>query len=322
MEPSMPVLLDTSVLSPDLRIDAVHQAFSRATVPTRVRLEVPPGGVRARMQLWQFGAGTVFTSSGSGLRLTRLPQHLSGDPPRLVALAVQDGGAGRLEQAGRVTVVPTGQMMMTDLTSTYDFTWRGDGGSQAYQVDVAELGLPVELVRAAAGRLTASPLYDVVRDHLLHLFRDADRLAADPAAASLGAATTELVRALLVSAADDGRELRAALDGTLLSQVLGYARAHLGEPDLGATRLAVVHHVSVRHLYAECARAGISLEQWLIAERLEAARRVLDRPGPRPPSIAAVAATCGFRDAGHFSRRFRAAYGRSPREWRDRARRR
>jgi AraC-like DNA-binding protein len=316
----MPVLLDTSDLPPDLRVDAVHEAFGRATVPTRVRLEVPPGGVRARMQLAQFGAGQVFTSSGSGLRLTRLPQHLTGDPPRLVAVAVQDRGAGRLVQAGRVTAVPTGAMMLTDLTATYDFTWRGDGGSQAYQVDVAELGLPVEVVRAAAGRLTDSPLYGLVRDHLLHLFRDAERLAADPAAATLGVATTELVRALLVSAADDGRGRRAALEETLLQRVLRYARAHLGEPDLGATRLAAAHHVSVRHLYVQFARAGISLEQWLIAERLEAARRALDRPSASPPGIAAVAAGCGFSDAGHFSRRFRAAYGLSPREWRDRAR--
>jgi AraC-like DNA-binding protein len=318
----MPVLLDTSALPPDLRIDAVHEAFTRATVPTRVRLEVPPGGVRARMQLWQFGAGTVFSSSGSGLRLTRLPHHLTGDPPRLVAIAVQDRGEGLLAQAGRVAAVPTGEMMITDLTSTYDFTWRGDGASQAYQVDVAELGLPVEVVRAAAGRLPASPLYDLVRDHLLRLFRDAERLAADPAAVSLGAATTELVRALLVSAADDGRQRRAALEGTLLARVFRYARDHLGEPDLGAARLAAAHHVSVRHLYAQCARAGISLEQWLITERLDAARRALDRPAGRPPAIAAVAAGCGFTDAGHFARRFRAAYGMSPREWRDRAGRR
>jgi len=318
----MPVLLDTRALPAEQRIEAVHQAFARATVPTRVRLEVPPGGVRAHMQLAQFGAGQVFTSTGSGLRLTRLPHHLDGDPPRLVAIAVQERGTGVLAQAGRVSSVPAGEMMVTDLTSTYDFAWRGDGGSQAYQVDVAELGLPVEVVRAAAGRLPVSPLYDLVRDHLRQLFRDAERLAADPAAAALGAATTELVRALLVSAADDGRERREALEGTLLARVLRHARAHLGEPDLDAARLAAAHHVSVRHLYAQCARAGISLEQWLITQRLEAARRVLARPAQHPPAIAAVAASCGFTDAGHFARRFRAAYGMSPREWRDRAGRR
>jgi AraC-like DNA-binding protein len=318
----MPVLLDTSALPPDQRVEAVREAFTRATVPTRVQLEVPPGGVRARMKLAQFGAGQVFTSTGTGLRLTRLPHHLSGDPPRLVAIAVQARGTGLLSQAGRVALVPAGEMMITDLTSTYDFAWRGDGGSQAYQVDVAELGLPVELVRAAAGRLPVSPLYDLVRDHLRHLFRDAERLAADPAAAQLGVATTELVRALLLSAADDGRERRAALAGTLLDRVLQHARAHLTEPDLDAARLAAVHHVSVRQLYTLCARAGLSLEQWLIAERLEAARRVLARPVPHPPTIAAVAARCGFTDAGHFARRFRAAYGMSPREWREHAARR
>ncbi|HEV7727138.1 MAG TPA: helix-turn-helix domain-containing protein [Modestobacter sp.] len=315
----MAVLLDTAHLAPDQRVDAVHEAFTRATVPTRVRLEAPTGGVRAWMHLWQFGPGTVFTARGSGLRLTRLGQHLRGDPPRLVAVAVHERGAGLLRQGGREERVGAGEMMLTDLTDTYDFAWRGDGGSQAFQVDLAELGLPVEVVRAAAGRLGASPLHGLFRDHLLRLFADTDRLAADPGAPHLGTATVELLRALLVSAAGgDGLPHPALVADSLLGRVLGYARAHLGEADLGPARLAAAHHVSVRHLYAECARAGISLEQWLISQRLEAARRTLDQPsGPRQ-SVAAVAHGWGFTDAGHFSRRFREAYGLTPREWRDR----
>jgi AraC-like DNA-binding protein len=31
--------------------------------------------------------------------------------------------------------------------------------------------------------------------------------------------------------------------------------------------------------------------------------------------IAATARACGFADASHFARRFRGAYGLSPREW-------
>ncbi len=94
-----------------------------------------------------------------------------------------------------------------------------------------------------------------------------------------------------------------------------YVRRHLTEPGLDAERIARAHAVSVRHLYRVCAAAGMSLEQEVIAQRLEAARVRLSSPAGRQRSIAATARACGFADASHFARRFRAAYGLSPREW-------
>jgi AraC-like DNA-binding protein len=57
------------------------------------------------------------------------------------------------------------------------------------------------------------------------------------------------------------------------------------------------------------------LSQWIITARLEGARRELARPGSRPGTVAATAHRWGFADSTHFSRRFRAAYGTSPRNW-------
>lgn len=171
------------------------------------------------------------------------------------------------------------------------------------------------MVRAGAPRLRSSPLHDLVRDHLEGMARAADRLAADPGAAALGSATVELVRALLVSAAGDERLAPAVREETLVTRVLAYARAHLTDPDLDPAGLAAVHNVSLRTLYKAFAQAGLSLEQWLITERLEAARVLLSSPAGRRRPIAAVARSCGFADPSHFARRFRAAYGMSPREW-------
>jgi AraC-like DNA-binding protein len=57
------------------------------------------------------------------------------------------------------------------------------------------------------------------------------------------------------------------------------------------------------------------VRRWLIRERLEGARRTLASATSRNTSIAAVARRWGFTDPGHFAKRFRAAYGLSPREW-------
>ncbi len=65
----------------------------------------------------------------------------------------------------------------------------------------------------------------------------------------------------------------------------------------------------MRRLYLLLSDAGLSLEQWLITERLAKARRILASARYDRLTVAAVAARCGFSSPSHFSRRFRAAYG-------------
>ena len=176
-----------------------------------------------------------------------------------------------------------------------------------------QLGLPADVVRAAGTRLRESPLYELVHDHLVRVVELGDAMSGDPGAAALGTATTELVRALLVSAA--ARPLPEFREPTLATRVLAYTRQHATDPGLTPAAIADAHNVSVRQLYKACAGAGVRLEQWLIEQRLEAARAELVAPSGRRRSIAATARACGFADPSHFTRRFRAAYGMTPREW-------
>ncbi|WP_258056241.1 helix-turn-helix domain-containing protein [Streptomyces sp. Ru62] len=62
--------------------------------------------------------------------------------------------------------------------------------------------------------------------------------------------------------------------------------------------------------------AGLSLEQWLLTERLGKAREMLAAPRYDRLTVAAIATRCGFSSPSHFSRRFQAAYGAAPSEWR------
>jgi len=313
-------LLDTATLAPEHRVDAFRAAFDQASVPCRIEHLGPDSRVHSRMHLWHFGAANLFTTDASGFRLVRTPRHVRRESPPVVALAVQASGVARFRQFDAESVVPPRQLMVNDLTEPYDFSWGDSGGSRAFQIPYDRLALPRDVVRRAAPRLRRSPLHDLVRDHLVQLAADADRLAADAGAAALGTATTELVRALLVSAADEEQLTRQVREETLLTRVLAWSREHLRDPDLGPERVAAVHNVSVRQLYKACAEAGVSLEQWLITERLELARTELGTPLGRRRPIAATAHACGFQDPSHFARRFRAAYGLSPREWQQHSR--
>ncbi len=314
------LLLDTATVPREARVDAFRAAMGEASVPCRIDHEDPVGGVRAHMHLWQFGPANLFTADSTGFRLLRTPRHVRMEGTPVVALAVQARGIGRFTQFETDQVVRSGGLMLSDLTGPYSFSWTGWGGSRAFQVPYEHLGLPVDVVRRAGPQLAASPLYGLVHAHLTRLADRAEELSRDPGAAALGRGTTELVRALLVSAAGDARLRPAVRAETLVTRVLAYAREHLTEPDLTPQRIARAHNVSVRLLYRACADAGLSLEQWIIEQRLEDARGVLGAPTGRRRPIESVARAVGFADPSHFARRFRAAYAMSPRDWQNLAR--
>jgi AraC-like DNA-binding protein len=269
--------------------------------------------VRARAHLWALGRTTLFAGGPSGFRLVGTPRHAHGVGPKAVTLVVRYRGVGPFSRFGADQVVQSGELLLDDPTTPHVWSWTGSGGSCAFQVSYDQLRLSTTVIRAAGPRLRGSPLYELVRDHLVRVAGLADVIAADPGAAALGTATTELVRALLVSAASGpAPELR---EKTLATRVLAYAGQHVTDPGLTPQHIAGAHNVSVRQLYKACANAGVRLEQWLIEQRLEAARAELAAPSGRRRSIAATARACGFADPSHFSRRFRAAYGMTPRDW-------
>jgi AraC-like DNA-binding protein len=72
----------------------------------------------------------------------------------------------------------------------------------------------------------------------------------------------------------------------------------------------------VRQLYKLWSTEETSLNEWVLRERLEAARTELATLGLLHLTIEVIARRCGFSDASHFSRRFRGVYGMTPREWR------
>lgn len=312
------LLLDLDTVAPHERVDAFHHALTNDSVPNRVVHE-ETGRIHARMERWRIGGLDLLQTRNSGFEVHRTERHVRRQRSHpIVSVALQPGGVGRGEVAGRqLTFGPDDILVFHELTPRV-YGWSGDGAGQAMMIDAERLGVPVDMVVKAGLQLRASPMHDLVLHHLRGLWRDPGRLEGDPGAQALAGATTDLVRALLVSSAagEPTPLVRSVMDDTLLTRVLAYAREHLTDRDLTPERIAAEHAISVRRLYLVLGRAGISLEQWLITERLEAARRMLGSARHDGLTVAAVAARCGFASASHFTRRFQAAYGMPPREWR------
>ncbi len=309
------LLFDTTPLPRADRAEAFRTAMQAAPATCRVEPREAPEDVQARIEVWSYGTTALLATDATRFRLVRTARHVARDAAPVVALAFQHRGRGEFHQRGHEQRVEGGDLVLVDTTAPYGFACATGGGARALLVPLDQLGLPVDVVRRATPRLRASPLHDLVRAHLQRIADDAAALSADPGAAALGAATVELVRGLVVSAAGDARLGPAVREDTLVTRVRGYVARHLTDPDLTPAAVAREHGISVRQLYKAFAAAEASLEQEVITVRLEAARTRLTSPAGRRRSIAATARACGFADPSHFARRFRHAYGMSPREW-------
>jgi len=309
------LLLDTEDVPADRRAEAFRNALGDSPVPLAVD-PLPSGGrFRARVEVWQYGRAALLAVESSGYRLQRTPRHVRMESPATVSVLFKTRGRGLFTQFGREHVLRPGTIALADLTTPYSCSSTGTGRSGTFRMPSDQLGLPADLVRRASAALPASPLYALVHRHLRDLADRAEEISGDAGASAFGTATTDLVRALITSAVGDERFDRPAMAETLMARVTAYIGLHLTDPELSAELIARTHHVSVRQLYKTCAAAGLSLEQWIIDQRLESARNVLASPAGRQRSIAATALACGFSDPSHFSRRFRDAFGMSPRDW-------
>ncbi|MFB7510645.1 helix-turn-helix domain-containing protein [Streptomyces broussonetiae] len=102
----------------------------------------------------------------------------------------------------------------------------------------------------------------------------------------------------------------------LLLQIQTFIDRHLADPDLTPQAISRAHHLSLRYLHRVFESEDVTVCRWIQRRRLEECRRTVARRR-NDFTIAAVAHRWGFTSAAHFSRVFRAAYGMSPREWRD-----
>jgi AraC-like DNA-binding protein len=311
-------VFDTAGVPATERADAVSAAMLDVTLSTSL-VHHDPRDVWLRIDHVQLGSVDLTRVSTSGMDTKRTRRQVAGsDQVPTVALSSGVGPSGVIEQDGTETSSAHEALSLVELTRPYRSRIPVGTDGWSVKIPIADLALPDGSIGRARAGLTASPVHAVFAHHLHTLGREARRLHDERSAELLGTATIALARALIASAAGADSQTREAMADTLLLRVQSYVHAHITDPGLSPGRIAASHAVSVRHLYQVFAEAGLSLEQWLIEQRLEGARSELARAGSRQRTIAAVARRWCFPDASHFTRRFREAYGLTPSEWRAR----
>ncbi|MGX1773789.1 helix-turn-helix domain-containing protein [Nocardia brasiliensis] len=310
----MTTVVDTGHFDPRDRREVMQEAI-RASF-TEVHVECPPQDLpgRFRLDLFQFGQLALFRAQGSGCRIVRTTSMIRRSSAPMLLLDVMHDSASHVEQTGTRFQVGADSMFTVDVDLPFSIGWSG-GTASALGVPVESLGLRAETIRSALGVPGPSPLYYLAAQHIAVVSAAAEELHDPVDIAAVSASLVEMVRALVLSAA--GRRDTAALPQQILLARIGeYVRRRLADPQLCPESIARAHGISVRYLFKLHAAAGMSLEQSIITQRLERARAELACRASRHRSITAIAAAQGFRSTSHFGRRFRAAYGMSPSQWR------
>ena len=314
----MAMILDTRHFSPTDRADVVRETIASAVVHVDIDFPADRGPAAVYGSITDLGRVRVCSVQSNATKVERTPKLARDDLEPRIFLAVQMAGSSLIVQNGREAVLRPGDIAFSESTSPYSLLDNEGIRQHFFSIPISGLALPHDTVRQMAA-VTLSPGHPVADLASTYFNRIAARpdIFAQPGADAVGQPSIELVRALITTHLDASALLEEPQHATLRLQVLEFIRARLADPELNAAQIAAAHHISVRHLYHVLGEGGISLGDWIREHRLEECRKALSHPQSRNSSITRIAHQWGFRDPSSFGRSFRAAYGVSPREWRE-----
>lgn len=196
---------------------------------------------------------------------------------------------------------------------------------------MVEHPLPLAYVTLKLPRATLKPLVGGLEDTFMRPVRaeaDAFRLLKSYLATlrTYPDAGSELRRAMVLHICDlialafgatrDVAELagKRGLRAARLEAVKADVVANLTTRDLSVATVALRQRVTPRYIHMLFDGEGMTFSQFVLAERLACARRLLLDPRRAHQSIGAIAYASGFGDLSHFNHAFRRRYGATPSE--------
>jgi AraC-like DNA-binding protein len=255
---------------------------------------------------------------GARYRRTRV----GSDPTDDVGLLVNPRGQHRLSQRGREIVLNDGEATLVSLTDSLDSTNRPPG-------DLIVLRFPrPQLAPRLAGpqdwflrRIPkCTPALGLLTGYLkiawqTHTLADRDLQRV------LVSHFYDLI-AVTIGATRDATEMArtGGIRAARLHAIKQDIAKNLDRPDLSVTNLADRHGCTPRFVQRLFETEGTTLTEYVLAQRLARAHRMLTDAQHAGEKISAVAYDSGFGDVSYFNRAFRRHYGAPPSEIRAQSR--
>ncbi|MEO0412569.1 MAG: helix-turn-helix domain-containing protein [Pseudomonadota bacterium] len=224
-------------------------------------------------------------------------------------------GRGKTHQCGRVADLNEGDFALFDTAQPYDLAFDGPFGQLVLKVprtDVVNRYFRLGDVTSIAVKGDKG-LGAIVSAMAQRSFCEVRHFSKNNIV-QLEGALLDLCLAAISEAADTrGAAQLTQAPYVMRERILAYIETHLKDSDLSVNAIAQAHGISTRYVRKLFEGTNYSIRDWIQRQRLENARRDLLKTSSAKPMITQIAYRWGFKDSAHFSRRFKSAFGQSPR---------
>jgi AraC-like DNA-binding protein len=223
-----------------------------------------------------------------------------------------------LEQCGRDIVLEPGSFMLLDPRVPYS-------GQHSAVASLLVLKVPRPLLESRLGRapqvmsVSVAPLPGeaaLTSSLLAMLPQVADGLTKGAAEEMVREQVLDFVALSVGTAMGRERARVSSARAVVLMKVRSAIEARLSDPSLDARSVALAAGVSLRYANAALSDEGQSIGRLIQARRLLRCRRALEDPSQMHRTVSEIAYGWGFSDMTHFGRKFKAAFGLLPSEYR------
>ncbi|CAN7235223.1 AraC family transcriptional regulator [Bradyrhizobium sp. LjRoot220] len=316
----------TTALSPAERLPAWYEVFSRST--SRRYCAPLDETCHTDVRIWTLGPADACTVRVQRVTLshsieTHRPRELLSDGSDDLVLNIQEAGDTCVSQCGMQATAAAGGAILTSNADVSTIAFRGP-------VRFTSIALPRRVMMALAPRAEDAIVKPAGSDSaVLHLLisylavAEEQSATQSPDLARAVAAHIHDLCALAIGASRDaaeiarGRGLRQARLRMLKEDIA----SNLTLGPVTAAALAQRHRMTPRYVHKLFEGEGVSLSQFVRAQRLARVHRNLTDPRHAGRAIGELAFDAGYGDLSTFNHDFRRCYGMTPSALRAAARR-
>lgn len=226
-------------------------------------------------------------------------------------------GEGTLEQDNRQLLVRPGNLVCID--SIRPVLWRFSEDFGAFLVHLPRSVVASALLRTdhltgvnLEPRFALAP---ILASFLRNLELQLDSLSQE-STYRISEIVASLIIATLYEPSTPGSDQLSWSRRNLLDRAQEHVRAHSRNCELSPSAVAAELRISLRYLQELFQTTGQTARNYLLQCRLKNAADDLTNPILRSLNITEISLRAGFLDPSHFGKRFKEAYGTSPREFR------
>lgn len=270
------------------------------------------------LQAYDVGVLRLSRVHATAQRVNRSLSQIRQSSADCFLVNIQIAGRGLLMQDDKVADLRPGDFALYDSSRPYQMQFEG-------RFEQLVLTLPGAVLRNRLHNVQALTAYKIdgrkgaVAPLLPNMVRQLIRTVPKLESASVPAVAESVANMLVAGLAEQPLATQVAecnLAGLRRDVIKAYVMEHLRQPELSTESIATFLGVTPSTVYRAWAGEPDTLNSWIWSRRLDGVYSDLCDPAHVRATITDIAYSWGFNDSAHFSRAFRARFGRSARDLR------